>query len=156
MYQHVLLPTDGSELSERAARDGVRFAKSLGAQLTGLHVSPVFYPSELQAYAAPAIAAREYAARAREHEEFWKQKAARALEPIELMAREAGVVCSTVHRVSDSPWEVIISVATERGCDVIFMASHGRRGVNALLIGSETNKVLTHTKIPVTVWRPSS
>ena len=80
----------------------------------------------------------------------------RALEPIELMAREAGVVCSIVHRVSDSPWEVIISVATERGCDVIFMASHGRRGVSALLIGSETNKVLTHTKIPVTVWRSGS
>ena len=153
MYKHVLVPTDGSDLSERAARDGVRFAKSLGAQLTALHTTPLFYPSELLAYKAPARAGPEYAASAREHEEFWKEQAVRALEPIELMAREAGVVCSTVHRVSDSPWEVIISVATERGCDVIFMASHGRRGVNALLIGSETNKVLTHTKIPVTVWR---
>ena len=156
MYKHVLVPTDGSDLSERAARDGVRFAKSIGAQVTALHATPLFYPSELLAYRAPAYAGHEYAASAREHEEFWKEKAARALEPIELMAREAGVVCSTVHRVSDSPWEVIISVATERGCDVIFMASHGRRGVNALLIGSETNKVLTHTKIPVTVWRSGS
>lgn len=156
MFKHVLLPTDGSELSERAARDGLRFAKSISAQVTGLHITPLFYPSELQAYAAPAIAAREYDARAREHEEFSKENAARALEPIERMALEAGVVCSTVHRVADSPWEVIINVAAERGCDVIFMASHGRRGVSALLIGSETNKVLTHTKIPVLVWRPSS
>ena len=149
MYQHLLLPTDGSELSERAARDGVRFAKSLGAQLTVLHVTPLFYPSELP---APARG-REYAARAREYEESSKENAARALGPIERMAREAGVVCSAVHRVTDSPWEVIINVAAERGCDLIFMASHGRRGVSALLIGSETNKVLTHTKIPVIVWR---
>jgi nucleotide-binding universal stress UspA family protein len=69
------------------------------------------------------------------------------------MAHEAGVVCSAMHRVTDSPWEVIINLAAERGCDLIFMASHGRRGVSTLLIGSETNKVLTHTKIPVIVWR---
>lgn len=145
MYQHVLLPTDGSELSERAARDGVRFAKSLGAQLTVLHTTPLFHSFELQAPSA--------AERALEYEEFWKKKAARALEPIERMAREASVVCGTVHRVAENPWEVIISLAAERGCDLIFMASHGRRGVTALLIGSETNKVLTHTKIPVIVWR---
>jgi nucleotide-binding universal stress UspA family protein len=72
------------------------------------------------------------------------------------MAREAGVVYGAVHRVADSPWQVIIDVAAERGCDLIFMASHGRRGVSALLIGSETNKVLTHTKIPVLVWRATS
>jgi nucleotide-binding universal stress UspA family protein len=156
MYQHVLLPTDGSELSERAAGDGVRFAKSIGAQLTVLHTTPLFYPSELLAHKAPARANYEYAASAREHEEFWKEKAAQALEPIEQMARKAGVVCSAVHRVADSPWEVITSVAAEHGCDLIFMASHGRRGVSALLIGSETNKVLTHTKIPVLVWRSTS
>jgi nucleotide-binding universal stress UspA family protein len=156
VFKHVLLPTDGSTLSERAARDGVRFAKSISAQVTVLHITPLFYPSVVQAYATPASVAREYAARVREHEEFSKENAARALEPIERVASEAGVVCSTVHRVADSPWEVIINVAAERGCDAIFMASHGRRGVSALLIGSETNKVLTHTKIPVIVWRPSS
>jgi nucleotide-binding universal stress UspA family protein len=156
MYQHILLPIDGSELSERAARDGVRFAKSLGAQLTVLHTTPLFYPSELIAHKAPARAAHEYTASAREHEEFWKEKAARALEPIEQMAREAGVECSAVHRVTESPWEVIIRVAAERGCDLIFMASHGRSSVTALLIGSETNKVVTHTRIPVLVWRPTS
>ena len=148
MYQHLLLPTDGSELSERAARDGIRFAKSLGAQLTVLHITPVYYPFELHMHAA--------AERALEYEEFWKKKAARALEPIERMAREAGVVCSTVHRVAEGPSEVIVSVAAERGCDLIFMASHGRRSVTALLIGSETHKVVTHTTIPVLVWRPAS
>ena len=69
------------------------------------------------------------------------------------MAREAGVPCGAVHRVTDSPWQMIINVAAESGCDLIFMASHGRRGVSALLIGIETNKVLTHSKIPVVVWR---
>ena len=148
MYKHVLLPTDGSELSERAARDGVRLAKSLGAQLTVLHTTPSFYPFETYTHAA--------AERAAEYEAVWRKKAARALEPIEQMAREAGVICSAVHRVAESPSEIIISVAAERDCDLIFMASHGRRSVTALLIGSETNKVLTHTKIPVLAWRPVS
>ena len=156
MYQHILLPTDGSELSERAARDGVRLAKSLGARLTALHTTPRFYPSELEAYAAPVDAVHGYAARAREHEELGKANAARALEPIEKMAREAGVAYGADHRVGDSPWQLIIQAAAERSCDLIFMASHGRRGVSALLIGSETNKVLTHTKIPVLVWRSTS
>jgi nucleotide-binding universal stress UspA family protein len=145
MYQHVLLPTDGSALSERAARDGVRFAKSLGAQLTVLHITPVTYPFELYEYSV--------ADRTVEFEEFWKKKAARALEPLERMAHDAGVACTAVHRVAESPSEAIISVTAERGCDVVFMASHGRRGVSALLIGSETNKVLTHSSIPVIVWR---
>ena len=145
MYQHVLLPTDGSALSERAARDGVRFAKSLGAQLTVLHITPVAYPFEFYEYSA--------ADRTVEFEEFWKKRAARALDPLERMAHDAGVACTAVHRVADSASEVIINVTAERGCDVVFMASHGRRGVSALLIGSETNKVLTHSSIPIIVWR---
>jgi nucleotide-binding universal stress UspA family protein len=69
------------------------------------------------------------------------------------MAHDAGVACTAVHRVAESASEVIINVTAERGCDVVFMASHGRRGVSALLVGSETNKVLTHSSIPVVVWR---
>jgi nucleotide-binding universal stress UspA family protein len=153
MYQHILLPTDGSELSQQAAREGVRFAKSIRARLTALHTTPFYYPPTLPAHTASAHAGRHYEVQAREYEEQSKQNATRALEPIELMAREAGVPCGVVHRVTDSPWQMIINVAAESGCDLIFMASHGRRGVSALLIGSETNKVLTHTKIPVLVWR---
>jgi nucleotide-binding universal stress UspA family protein len=72
---------------------------------------------------------------------------------IEHVAKRAGVSCEGVHKIAEHPWEEIIKTATERGCDVIFMASHGRRGMAALVIGSETNKVLTQTKIPVLVSR---
>lgn len=144
MYKHVLLPTDGSELSEGAARHGVRFAKSIGARLTVLHTTPLFYPTEWHERTAPEDA--------EEHKRQSKKNAQRALDVIQRIAREADLACDAVHRVSDWPWEEIINVAAEQGCDLIFMASHGRRGVRALLIGSETNKVLTHSKIPVLVW----
>jgi nucleotide-binding universal stress UspA family protein len=145
MYRHILLPSDGSELSGQAVREGIGFAKAIGAQVTGLHTTPEFYPSQM-----PAHSIVEHA---REHEARSKESAKRALDAIEQAARQANVACAVLHRVSDSPWEEIIKVATERGCDLIFMASHGRRGVSALLLGSETNKVLTHSKIPVLVTR---
>lgn len=88
-----------------------------------------------------------------EHKEQSEKHAQQLLDAIERIARDADVAVNAVHRVSDNPWEVIIGVAQEFGCDLIFMASHGRRGINALLMGSETNKVLIHTKIPVLVWR---
>lgn len=145
MYKHILLPTDGSELSERAAREGFRFAKSIGARLTALYTTPPFYPTEFEAH--------NVVEHAEEHERKSKIDARRVLDVIEQIARDAEVACTAVHRLSDVPWEEIIKVAAKQGCDVIFMASHGRRGVGALLLGSETNKVLTHSKIPVLVWR---
>jgi nucleotide-binding universal stress UspA family protein len=145
MYKHILLPTDGSELSAKAVRDGIQLAKEIGARVTALHVTAPFYPSEL----TPST----LTAHAREHEEAAQESAKRALGPVEAAARAAGVACTTVHRVSDGPFEEIIQVAAESGCDLIFMASHGRRGVKAMLLGSETNKVLTHSKIPVLVTR---
>ena len=87
------------------------------------------------------------------NKELSEQNAQRVLKAVEQMAREADVTIDTVHRVTDNPWEAIVNVAQEHGCDLIFMASHGRRGINALLMGSETNKVLIHTKIPVLVCR---
>jgi nucleotide-binding universal stress UspA family protein len=145
MYKHVLLPTDGSALSAKAARDGIQLAKEIGARVTAVHVTPPFYPSEM----SPS----SLTAHAQEHEATAKASAKRALGAVEDAARAAGVPCTTLHRVSDGPFEEIIQVATESGCDLIFMASHGRRGVKALLLGSETNKVLTHSKIPVLVTR---
>lgn len=145
MYKHILLPSDGSELSGQAVKEGIRFAKLVGARLTALHTTPQFYPSQMAAHAMVE--------RAREHDARSKESAKHALDPIEQAAREADVACTVVHRVSDSPWEEIIKAAVERSCDLIFMASHGRRGVSALLLGSETNKVLTHSKIPVLVTR---
>jgi nucleotide-binding universal stress UspA family protein len=145
MYKHILLPTDGSELSAKALRDGFRFAKETGARVTALHVTPPFYPTE--------VTPSTLAAHSREHDERSKESARRALGAAEEAARVAGVPCTTIHRVGDGPSEEIIKVATESGCDLIFMASHGRRGVKALLLGSETNKVLTHSTIPVLVTR---
>jgi nucleotide-binding universal stress UspA family protein len=139
MYKHILLPTDGSELSERAVREGMRFAKSIGAQLTALHATSAVHPSDTPGHAIV--------------EERLKQSATQVLDAVQRAASEADVACTVLHRVSDSPWEEIIKVARERGCDLIFMASHGRRGVSALVLGSETNKVLTHSKIPVLVTR---
>jgi nucleotide-binding universal stress UspA family protein len=145
MYKHILLPTDGSELSATAVRDGVRFAKEIGARVTALHVTPPFHSTELSPSA--------YAQHIHEHDAKAKESAQRALGAVADVARAAGVPCTTEHRVSHSPYEAIIALAAEAGCDLIFMASHGRRGVAALLLGSETNKVLTHCKIPVLVTR---
>jgi nucleotide-binding universal stress UspA family protein len=130
MFKHILLPTDGSELSAAAIKQGIRFAKSIGAKVTGLCVMPLqhpfFYETEIP------MDALEHAAKR------YKELADTYLAAIEKEAREAGVACDVVY---------------EKGCDLIMMASHGRRGVGALLIGSETQRVLTHSKIPVLVYR---
>jgi len=145
MYKHILLPTDGSELSATAIRDGVKFAREIGARVTALHVTEPFLPTDLTPSALTA--------HMQEHDAKSKESAQRALGAVTEAARAAGVACATVHRVSRSPYEAIIALAGEAECDLIFMASHGRRGVAALLLGSETNKVLTHSKIPVLVTR---
>lgn len=145
MYKHILLPTDGSQLSATAVREGVKFAKEIGARVTALHVTAPFHPTELTPSA--------FTAHVQEHGAQAKESAQRALGEVTEVARAAGVPCTTVHRESLSPYEAIIALASEAGCDLIFMASHGRRGVAALLLGSETNKVLTHSKVPVLVTR---
>jgi len=159
MYQHILLPTDGSELSTLAVRDGVRLAKSLGARVTALHTTPPVNPSKIlaremiESSSKYEMLAREMLARSNEYEKQTIEEAAQLLRGVEEAAREAGVACNALHRISGSPWEEIIKVATEQGCDLILMASHGRHGVSALLLGSETTKVLTHSKIAVLVRR---
>ncbi|MGH8429228.1 MAG: universal stress protein, partial [Solimonas sp.] len=125
MYKHILLPTDGSELSAIAVRDGIQFAKEIGARVTALHVTAPFHPTELTPSA--------FTAHIQEHDAKAKESAQGALGAVTEAARAAAVPCTTVHRVSNSPYEAIIAVAGETGCDLIFMASHGRRGVAALL-----------------------
>jgi nucleotide-binding universal stress UspA family protein len=145
MFKHILLPTDGSELSARAIQEGVRFAKSIGAKVTGLCVMPqqhpFFYETEI-----PMNALEESAKR-------YKELAYTYLAAIEKAGKDVGVSIDAVYEIDDSPYDAIIRVAEQKGCDLIMMASHGRRGVGALLIGSETQKVLTHSKIPVLVYR---
>jgi nucleotide-binding universal stress UspA family protein len=145
MFKHILLPTDGSELSAAAIQQGVRFAKSIGAKVTGLCVMPLQRTFCYEA-AISAEALEQAARRSREAAEKY-------LAAIDKEAKEAGVGCDVVYERSDFTHEAIIQVAKQKGCDLIMMASHGRRGVGALLIGSETQKVLTHSKIPVLVYR---
>lgn len=145
MFKHILIPTDGSELSNIAIVNGVKFAKEINAKITGLTVTTPYHVFALEALQVGDTAERygtDVAA-----------LAARNLNVLKEAAAKAGVECELVHRSSEHPYEEIVTLAQERGCDVIFQASHGRRGVQALIVGSETNKVLTHSKIPVLVYR---
>ena len=145
MFTHVLLPTDGSKLSESTIRKGVQLARSLNARVTGLSVTPKLrffnYDSEIPG-GIKEEAARQCRAMCEERLSF-----------IRRAAEEAGVTCQVVSESDDAPYEAIIRAAEMRGCDLIMMASHGRRGVAGVLLGSETQKVLTHSKIPVLVFR---
>jgi nucleotide-binding universal stress UspA family protein len=145
MFKHILLPTDGSDLSEAAIEQGIRFAESIGAKVTGLCVMPqrhpFFYEIEIPAETLEQLARQS------------KVAGETYLAVIEKRAGEAGVACEAVYEVNDNVYEAIIRVAEQKGCDLIMMASHGRKGVKAFIIGSETQKVLTHSKIPVLVYR---
>ncbi len=145
MFKHLLLPTDGSSLSKAAILKGVQFAKSINARVTGFCVIPepyyFFYETEIPAKVKEQ-SSQQYQAQA---EKF--------LAVIEAAAKEANVPCETAHVIHNQPYEAIIKAAEQKGCDLIMMASHGRRGVKALLLGSETQKVLTHSKVPVLVYR---
>jgi nucleotide-binding universal stress UspA family protein len=145
MFKHVLLPTDGSNLSQVAIQKGVQFAKSMKAKITGISVMPEqkYYLYQTDT----TVQVKEEAAK--QH----KLQANRNLSVIEKATKDAGVPCETLCEISDYPYETIIRVAEQKGCDLIMMASHGRRGVKGLLLGSETQKVLTHSRIPVLVYR---
>jgi len=143
MFKHILLPTDGSELSEAAIRKGIALAKSIGARVTGCYAIPEFH---ILTYRTEMLedTSEQFARDSIAHAEKYLGVIAKA-------AKEAGVACDVVQLTSDHPFEAIIKTAQERGCDLIAMASHGRRGVRSALLGSETHKVLTHTKLPVLV-----
>ncbi len=133
MFKHILIPTDGSEVTGRAIRSGVTLAKALGAKLTGITVT---VPSQIFANTTQTNAAAE-----------------KYLDQIKDAATAAGVDCSVIQSEHEQPYQAIIDAAKRNGCDLIVMASHGRRGVSALMLGSETVKLLTHSTIPVLVYR---
>ncbi|MFL9899684.1 universal stress protein [Paraburkholderia fungorum] len=147
MFKHLLVPTDGSALSEVAVQMAVTFAAENDASVTGLHVMPEFH---VLAYGSEMLGDTE--------EKFVQANSERAeafLAAVTKAATQASVICETVATTRAHPYEAIISTAIERNCDLIVMASHGRSGVRGLLIGSETQKVLTHSAIPVLVVRQS-
>lgn len=145
MFKHILIPTDGSANSTTAISASIAFARETGARVTGLYVLPEFHAFTAQTEMLIDTG-----------EQFKKDCLARAqqyLAAIEVAAKEAGVPCSTLNVTNDHPYEEIIKVAQDKQCDLIAMASHGRKGVKGLLMGSETQKVLTHSQIPVLVYR---
>ena len=145
MFTHLLLPTDGSQLSEAAIQKGIQFATEINAKVTGFHVIPKFH---VFTYGTEMLEDTEG-----QYAKDCKARAMQYLGVIESAAKTAGVTCETAYVTHDHPYEAIINAAEERTCDLIMMASHGRRGVQGVLIGSETQKVLTHSKIPVLVYR---
>ncbi|MEX8192347.1 universal stress protein [Comamonas guangdongensis] len=148
MLKHLLIPTDGSELSEAAVRAGIQLAKEQGAQVTGLYVIPDY----------PVIYGTEGMLSFNAYEELERSShraADTALQLIEQLAQQEGVPCKTVKVVDISAYESIVRQAKTSGCDLICMASHGRKGISSVLLGSETQKVLSHSSIPVLVHRPA-
>ncbi|MFN3883710.1 MAG: universal stress protein [Rhodocyclaceae bacterium] len=147
MFKHLLVPTDGSRLSQQAVERAVEFAKESGARITFFYAKPE-YPVAFYGEGAliDPTTPEKFAQMA-------DQQAQEILDQCARLAAAASVECATVSKTSDIPYEAIIETAEASGCDLIFMASHGRRGLGALLLGSETQKVLTHSKIPVLVYR---
>ena len=145
MYKHILLPTDGSELSKRAIDHGLALAKAVSAKVTALVVSTPIHALVV----TPDLASSSLD----QYKQFVADHTAKYLDKIRDAAAELGVSCDVVQIAHEQPYEAIINAAREKGCDLILMASHGLRGVSAILLGSETLKVLTHTDIPVLVYR---
>jgi nucleotide-binding universal stress UspA family protein len=148
MYKHILVATDGSKLSHKAIRTGARLAKALGARVSGVYVIPPYTPvaySEGVVY-APALTGDAY-------RRALKREGRKALAALEIEARTEGVEYAEAMLAAPSPWEGILRTAKAKKCDLIVMSSHGRRGLAGLLLGSETHKVLTHSKVPVMVCR---
>lgn len=147
MYKHILIPTDGSTLSAHAAQHAVVIAKASGARVTGLFVAPAPTPLLFKGLLPVRHLQPE------QHAALTAKAAQRFLGVVEQAARKAGVRYEGVTVEGEFPAEAILETAAKRKCDMIVMASHGRRGISGVLLGSETQKVLTQAKVPVLVCR---
>jgi len=148
MFKNILVPTDGGPLSRKAMAAAVRLAKEQNARITGVHATPTFVPIMYDGMLPPAELISRSA-----HEQAMARAAAKVLGAMEKMCRSAGVRWEGVHVADAEPYRAIIDTARRKRCDLVLMASHGRRGVAGILLGSETQKVLTHSKVPVLVYR---
>jgi nucleotide-binding universal stress UspA family protein len=147
MFKKILVPTDGSEFSHETIRRAVAFAKDTGASIIAFHAKPEPPPPHY------VEGVRLDVATLSEDEDIDQRHARLALDFATKLCAESGVPCTPCASTSSVIFEAIIEAATNNGCDLIFMASHGRSGLGAVLLGSETIKVLTHSKIPVLVCR---
>ena len=146
MYKNILIATDGSELAHKAVDHGLGLAKAVGAKITAVVVEAPF-----NVFDVPASRTRQISEEFAQHAAAIKQHASKVLDDVASLAKKAGLSCDTVQVEDEQPYAAIIKAAEDNGCDAIVMASHGRSGISAVLLGSVTNKVLTHTKIPVVV-----
>lgn len=145
MYKHILIPTDGTELGTLALKQGLAFAKGIGAKVTCMTAYPPFHTFTMEAdflADTPAL-----------YRKNAKAEAKKMLDHAAELAKTQAVPCDTVAVEHDYPYEAILNTARKQKCDLIAMASHGRRGLSAVVLGSETQKVLTHSTIPVLVYR---
>jgi len=148
MFKHILVSTDGSKLSGKAIRTAIRLAGATGAKVTGVYVVPPYLPpmyGEGMMY-APVMSPAKY-------RDTVKRAGQKALAAIEIEAQTDGVAYGGALLTAQTPWEGIVRTAKAKKCDLIVMASHGRRGLSKLIMGSVTQKVLTHSRIPVVVYR---
>lgn len=147
MFKHILVPTDGSQLSTDTVKRAIAFASETGARICFFFAKPD-YPVAFYGEGAliDPTTPEKFA-------EMANKQASEVLSACEALAKAAGVECASVSTTSEVPYEAIIEAAGNTDCDLIFMASHGRRGISGLLLGSETQKVLTHSKVPVLVYR---
>jgi nucleotide-binding universal stress UspA family protein len=144
MYKHILIATDGSELAAKAVTSGLELAKKIGAKVTAVNATEPWTATMMgdPGTAFPII----------EYERMADLNAANILATVSSAAKAAGVACETVH-VTNYPADAIIDTAKSKGCDLIVMASHGRRGIARVLMGSQAVNVLTHSTIPVLICR---
>ena len=147
MYKNLLVATDGSKLSSKAVVHALGLAQAVGARVTAFYAAPD-YP--MPAYADGVV--YEPVSR-KEYSKLAAQDADKIRNDVAARAKAAGVECKTTYSIAAAPWEAILDAAKKNKCDAIVMASHGRRGISAILLGSETQKVLTHGKLPVIVVR---
>ena len=147
MYKNMLVATDGSKLSDKAVVHAVGLARSVGATITAFYAAPDYpMPAYADGVVYEPVSRREYAKLA-------AQDAEKILGKVVAKAKAGGVECKTAFDIASTPWEAILAASKKSKADVIVMASHGRRGLSAVLLGSETQKVLTHSKLPVLVVR---
>jgi nucleotide-binding universal stress UspA family protein len=145
MYKHILIPTDGSELSRKAIEHGVALAKAVNAKVTAVTVTAPFHVFAIQ----PSMVTHT----PEQYEKYAADLAAKDLSVAKEAAKAAGISCDTVCVEHEDPYRAIVDTARQKACDLIVMASHGRRGISAIVLGSETVKVLTHSAVPVLVVR---
>ncbi len=148
MYKHILLPTDGSKLSGKSFKQGIGLAKAISAKVLVIHVMPEYQAVMDDSFVSPSVVGFK-----KQFDEESQKRAKKILAAAKTEAAAAKVACECVAVTSNAPYDAIIREAKKSKCDLIVMASHGRKGLASLLLGSETAKVLTHSTVPVLVVR---